>query len=270
VTEELPKVRMDPVELVVTGERERREVDFFGHSLASMDECLKEYHSGLDGNTRHAIDSLEPLAGRRVLDFACGQGITTCLLAERGAHVIGIDITPESIEMARELASRLGISADFMCADLLALDPLPTVDRVFGRYALHHVDPVLFGSRLAAALAPGGWGAFVETTYTNPILRLSRGHLLGRFGVARLGSLDERPIDQHDFADLAQIFGSLDDEVAELSFMRILDRNALKFRWPAVTRVFEGIDDTLQKSARLRWLSYHHVLVVGKNPGSPK
>jgi hypothetical protein len=52
--------------------------------------------------------------------------------------------------------------------------------------------------------------------------------------------------------------------------MRILDRNALNFRWPAVTRLFEGIDDTLQKSARLRWLSYHHVLVVGKNPGSPK
>lgn len=247
----------------MSDERVSRETDFWGHHLASIDECVWQYKSGLDTNTQHAIDRLEPLAGKRVLDFACGQGVTSCLLAQRGAEVVGIDITPESIDTARQLASRLGLSAEFLCTDLLKLEPLPKVDRVFGRYALHHVDPDLFGARLAACLEPGGWGAFVETMFTNPLLRYSRNHLVGRLGVARYGTLDERPLNGRDVQRLGALFGTVEDEVAELSFLRIIDRNAFKFKWPAVTRACNRADDLLHRSQRLRRLSYHHILIVG-------
>lgn len=68
---------------------------------------------------------------------------------------------------------------------------------VFGRFALHHVDPELFGRRLAELLKPGGRAVFMETTFTNPLLRYSRQFLAGRFGIASYGSSDERPLDKH-------------------------------------------------------------------------
>lgn len=244
--------------------RERRETDFWGHSLASFEGCLRRYRSGARGNLKAAIDALEPLEGARVLDFACGQGVSSCLIADRGAEVIGIDITPESIESARRLAAEVGSSAQFLCGDLLTLDPLPKVDRVFGQYALHHVDPVVFGRRLHDALEPGGWGAFVETTYTNPLLKVMRSTMTGRLGVARYGTLDERPLDSRDFAALEAIFGSLDDVVAELTFLQVLDRNVLKRRSRRASRACARIDAALQRHERLKWMSYQHVLVVGR------
>lgn len=73
---------------------EQREKDFWGHRLASLDECVALYHA--EGPlTRRALDLLEPLEGKRVLEFACGQGITSCLLSaprcrrDRGGHHSG-------------------------------------------------------------------------------------------------------------------------------------------------------------------------------------
>ena len=38
-----------------------------------------------------------------VWDIGCSQGITSILLAQKGKHVTGIDIQPESIEFAQSL-----------------------------------------------------------------------------------------------------------------------------------------------------------------------
>ncbi|MDE1874979.1 MAG: class I SAM-dependent methyltransferase [Patescibacteria group bacterium] len=43
--------------------------------------------------------------GDRVLDLACGQGFFSHALAAEGAHVTGIDIAPELVDIAREHAS---------------------------------------------------------------------------------------------------------------------------------------------------------------------
>jgi SAM-dependent methyltransferase len=44
-----------------------------------------------------------PLAGKRVLDLACGFGFYTRLLKQHGAaQVIGIDISPEMVRLGRE------------------------------------------------------------------------------------------------------------------------------------------------------------------------
>src|SRR5207248_7353231 len=39
--------------------------------------------------------------GRRALDLATGTGDIAFALADRGAHVVGLDITPRMIELAR-------------------------------------------------------------------------------------------------------------------------------------------------------------------------
>ena len=48
-------------------------------------------------------------AGMDVLDLGCGTGVTTKYIAELGAKVIGIDISPKLIEFARENSSHENI-----------------------------------------------------------------------------------------------------------------------------------------------------------------
>ena len=48
-----------------------------------------------------------------ILDIGTGTGFFAFLLAERGHHVTGIDLTPDMIREAKKTAERIGISPDF-------------------------------------------------------------------------------------------------------------------------------------------------------------
>ena len=65
----------------------------------------------------------EPLAGKLVLDLGCGEGYCSRMLRQRGAHVAGLDVSENMIELARqaERAQPLGIrydTGDAVTADL--------------------------------------------------------------------------------------------------------------------------------------------------------
>lgn len=67
-----------------------------------------------------AVDTLFPghsLAGRTVLDLACGAGRYLKVLHERGAHVLGVDLSPVLLREARET----GITAPLVRADMRRL-----------------------------------------------------------------------------------------------------------------------------------------------------
>jgi len=54
------------------------------------------------------VELLGPLAGQRVLDFGCGPGRLSAVLAEEGAReVVAVDNSPEMIRRARGLADSL-------------------------------------------------------------------------------------------------------------------------------------------------------------------
>jgi SAM-dependent methyltransferase len=73
---------------------------------------------------RPAVLSLLPtVKGKRVLDAACGPGVYSECLADRGAEVVGVDVCPRMVELAR---LRLGSKATVVQADLTRpLDFLP-------------------------------------------------------------------------------------------------------------------------------------------------
>ena len=50
------------------------------------------------------------VAGKRVLDIGCGSGRYAIEFARRGAEVIGLDIAPAMIEMARKAAAEAGVA----------------------------------------------------------------------------------------------------------------------------------------------------------------
>ncbi len=97
------------------------------------------------------------VAGKRVLDVACGEGYGSALLARSAALVTGVDISPQAIEHARAEYGRLS-NARFACASCTQL-PLPdaSVDIAISFETLEHIhEQEAFIDELARVLAPGG------------------------------------------------------------------------------------------------------------------
>jgi len=69
-----------------------------------------------------AVMMLKPEDGERVLDLACGIGRHTLELRRRGFEVVGVDISPELLEMAKREAAEQSLDVTFIEADLRNLD----------------------------------------------------------------------------------------------------------------------------------------------------
>jgi len=102
-----------------------------------------------------------PLAGKRVLDLACGFGFYTRLLKQHGAaQVIGIDISPEMVRLGREQEQAEPLGVTYQVCDATALPALGTFDLVTAIYLLNYAtstDQLLGMCRSAYDnLVPGG------------------------------------------------------------------------------------------------------------------
>ncbi|HUL56883.1 MAG TPA: class I SAM-dependent methyltransferase [Usitatibacter sp.] len=101
--------------------------------------------------------ALRWVAGKRVLDAACGEGYGTALLARSAASVTGIDISAQAIEHAK--AAYAGIAnAAFACAPCTAI-PLEdgSVDVAVSFETIEHLaEQERFLDELARVLTPGG------------------------------------------------------------------------------------------------------------------
>ena len=81
----------------------------------------------------------EDLSGMTIVDIGCAAGVSAALLAQRGAHVIGIDISPELIKQAGELWPEYADSIEFKVGDAEALElEDASVDYCFFGGVLHH------------------------------------------------------------------------------------------------------------------------------------
>jgi SAM-dependent methyltransferase len=245
-----------------------REQAFWDAHVPSLESLLSKYRAGPDANTRAMLDAVEPVRGKRVLDFACGAGVTAAFLAQRGAIVTAIDISPESVRRGGELAEHAGVQVEFVAGELRpGTFPSHSFDAIVGHYALHHVNLNEIAPIFDEILRPGGRGGFVETMGLNPLLNLSRSRLAGRAGVASYGSEDERPLKRSDLRVLERWIGPVELVSGEMRFLRIFDRNVLRYRFSLVSKALARLDDLLLRLGG-GILSYHQVVKLTKRaPG---
>jgi len=86
-----------------------------------------DYPRWADYLEKHFAKSKLPI--RTVLDLACGTGSLTCLLAERGYDMTGVDLSPEMLAVAMEKGRELSVEAPlFLCQSMDRLDLYDTVD----------------------------------------------------------------------------------------------------------------------------------------------
>lgn len=95
-------------------------------------------------------------AGRRVLDAACGTGLATLGMLERGYAVTGIDVAQRMLEAART-SMPAGAKAAFYAG---RAESLPFADEAFAgvicAQAFHWFDEARALAEFARVLAPGG------------------------------------------------------------------------------------------------------------------
>ena len=133
-----------------------------------------------------------PLTGKTALDVGCGAGLLTEPLARLGATVVGLDASPELIEIARDHAAQSGLAIDYRSGELAELNG--TFDLITCMEVIEHVaDPAAFVRALSRRLAPGGllilstpnataWSRLLMITLAEGLRQIPRGtHDFGKF-----------------------------------------------------------------------------------------
>ena len=121
--------------------------------------------------SQYLINTLQGLgAGPRGIDIGCGNGYFTRALYRAGKDMCGIDISPEILTRARELAAAEGVRAEFLLGDITKLKYSGRADfAVAVNDCLNYVPPQKLHaafSRVRACLKKGGAFVFdISTAY---------------------------------------------------------------------------------------------------------
>lgn len=163
-------------------QRQRIEADFYDaralEVLRSDDDDLRldpgtppfPNHEHVDFLSA-ALGALGDVRDKRVLELGCGSGTISIWLALQGAITTGIDVSDQTLEIARRRASVNGVSdrSTFKAVPAEQLDhPDGYFDRIIGNQVLHHFDLASTMPNIRRLLKPGGRAAFCEPVLLIP------------------------------------------------------------------------------------------------------
>ena len=160
--------------------------------------------------------------GKEVLEFGSGLGRLSRRLADVAASVVGIDISPVAVDLARGGGIRSGLRYEVMDAEATQFDDA-SFDLVVGKSVLHHLDLDRACKEVRRLVRTGGAALFLEPLATHAAIRLFR------WLTPRLRSADEHPLTRRDLRRLARYFS-----IRRLHYFHILS----VFVGPIVHRAF--------------------------------
>jgi SAM-dependent methyltransferase len=250
---------------------ERREVAFWDRQAAQRgSDELGGAPARVDAdNDQPRIAALGDIRGRRLLDVGCGTGRWSVLLAEAGADVWAIDLSPKCVDVARRRAELHGVGRRVRTAVMSATAtgfPDASFDLVHGMDVIHHLEGVAaFGREVARLLAPGGRAVFGENSANNPLLMFMRNRLCGRFGISKWSSEGEYPLTRQKIDEFARQFGRVTVSYPDFRFFHYLDAKLFNHRKPAFRRLCRRIDVALYRTCpALRPYSYRQLITCEK------
>ncbi len=147
--------------------------------------------------------------GQRILQVGSGDGLTGVQLAHCGHRVTGVEISPKSVEVARQRARVEDVDAEFVVGNVVTDDIWDegAYDVVWCEAVLHHLvgdlDTVIAGAY--RALRPGGLFVSAEP------LALPRwfASVRDRMPVTRDGTPDEQPLRKTEIDTVRRYFPGL-------------------------------------------------------------
>ncbi|MGK0278443.1 MAG: SAM-dependent methyltransferase [Litorivivens sp.] len=120
----------------------------------------EDFLAGACSLNEEEILALGNVTGKHLLHLQCHFGQDTLSFARRGAQVTGVDLSDQSIDLAKEQAQKIGIDADFICCNVLNTRQhiKSQFDIVFTSYGtigwLPDLEP--WAKVVADSLKPGG------------------------------------------------------------------------------------------------------------------
>jgi len=191
------------------------------------------------------LEWLDTKPGEEILDLGCGDGVLTAQIAERGAHVLGVDASSEMVDAA----SNRGVEA--LVIDATQLSFQRQFDAVFSNAALHwiHDQPALLRG-LARALKPGGRFVAEMGGHGNiAAIRVALHAALSHHGLAKLMLSDNYFPTVAEYRGLLESHGFTVDEIELVSRPTPLPSGMrawlIMFRRGLFERVPEDLRDTI-------------------------
>ena len=246
------------------------------------------------------VARFEDFAGKDVLEIGCGVGTDGLQFARHGARYVGVDLSPNSVALAREHFELFGVDGELEVADA---ERLPfedeRFDHVYSFGVIHHSpDTPAIVRQIHRVLRPGG--TFCVMVYNRDsvnfwieimfLRRLFRVLLYARAAPRVLGALglDREKLERHralmlqkrgasrdewvsmntDGPDcpLARVYSA--EEVQQLFHAFADVRSEAWFfneqHWPVIGRLLPA---RLRTALGRRW-GWHRV-VVGRKPAAP-
>ena len=171
--------------------------------------------------------------GSNLLDYGCGTGWTTTLLAQNPLNVQAFDISINRIKYLNSAAAQKNLTN--IHAVVADGERLPYqdgyFDYVFGNAILHHIELDHSLAEISRVLKPGGMAAFAEPFAHNPVINLYRyvkHHHLEKFtGTDKPLRYDDFPLFERFFSHVRFVETSLTSE--KIPALRPVERFLLQF-----------------------------------------
>ncbi len=221
----------------------------------------KKWYSITRKSHRFAEEYLrEHSQGAKALDYACGDGEVSFLMAEVGADVVGIDISETSVRNAQRKAARRGLQARFEVMDCEQMTfPDRTFDLINVSGVLHHLDLTRAYAELARVLKPSGSVLCVEPLAHNPMFQAYRKltpHLRTAFEA-------EHILRRKDILAARRYFGRI-----EWRFFHLTSLAAVPFRtsrlFNPLLSALERVDSALLSISPIRWWAWQVGFVLSE------
>ncbi|MDD5431149.1 MAG: class I SAM-dependent methyltransferase [Candidatus Pacebacteria bacterium] len=191
------------------------------------DDCAKKrVYAAFDKDEYDDIfnKAIGDFRGKKIIDIGCASGVSAALLATKGASVVGMDISPELINQAKDLWKNSGLDLSFETGDAENLNHKDgSMDVCFFGGVIHHFpDKNKVIRECGRVLRPGGILLAIEPNRNDFFQRLN-------WKIARKRNLltpNEDLVRPQEVSDLMEKYGLKNIKITtfreHLSFLGLL------------------------------------------------